>query len=433
MNDDDLKSHIEDMINTLKNLDKKIDKDELEQELKKFMEYGVPINQAKQTIIKKYGGSVQFNSSESSSERRLIAELKANERSVNLLGHIIAINPKEISVKGENRQIFYGIIGDESGTIQFTAWKDLEVQKGDVVQISNAYTREWGGEPQLNFGDRVNITKTDADKLPKSAFEPKEYKIKDLKSGLGRVEVTARITNLEERETEVNGEKKKVFSGIIADETGKSQFTSWHDFNIKEGDVIKLTGGYIKSWKGIPQLTFDQNATVKKIDKSKIPKDEIKSNKMPLHKIVEKRGALDVETHGTIIEIRQGSGFILRCPECNRTLQNDECNIHGKVKGKPDLRLKLIVDDGTGSVNCIINQKLTEKILNKTMQECKKSKKEDLISEINKKLFNQKIKLNGNALSDNYGTTFIAKDAEILTIKLEEEAEKIAQEMEDLK
>ncbi len=110
------------------------------------MEYGVPIDQAKQTIIKKFGGAIVFTGSSSkSSERTLISDFKPNQTSVKILGHVIAINPKDITVKGENRKIFYGILGDESGTIQFTSWKDLEVEKGDVVEISNAYTREWQG------------------------------------------------------------------------------------------------------------------------------------------------------------------------------------------------------------------------------------------------------------------------------------------------
>ena len=333
MTEDDLESHIEDILNALKDLEEDVSKEELEIELKKFMEYGVPIDQAKQTLIKKFGGSVKFNSSAISSERMLIANLEPNERSVNLLGHVIAINPKEITVKGENRQIFYGILGDESGTIPFTAWKDIEVEKGDVIEISNAYTREWQGEPQLNFGDRVSIKKTDAERLPKSAFEPKEFKVKDLKSGLGRIEVTARVLELKQRKTEVNGEKKIVFSGVISDETGKCQFTSWHDFKIKEGDVLKISGGYVKTWKGIPQLTFDEKASVKKLDKSKITKDKIKTGKIPLHILVEKRGALDVEVEGTIIDVRPGSGFIMRCPECNRVLHQSES--HGSLPKSP--------------------------------------------------------------------------------------------------
>jgi len=430
---ENLESHVEDILNILsEKTDKKVTRSEIEEELNKFMEYGVPIEQAKQTLLKKFGGGIAFSSQPSSTERRLIANLEPNERSVNLLGHVIAINPKEITVKGENRQIFYGILGDESGTIPFTSWSDIEVERGDVIEVSNAYTREWQGAVQLNFGDRVGIKKTDKDKLPKSAFEPKEFKVKDLRSGLGSVIVTARITEINERQANVNGETKKVFSGNLADETGKAQFTSWHDFNIKKGDVMQISGGYIKSWKGIPQLTFDQNAKVKKLDKSKIPKEELEINKMPLHQLVEKRGALDVEVEGTVIEIRPGSGLINRCPECNRTLINDECSIHGSVKGIPDLRIKIVVDDGTGAVSAVLNREITENLLGKTLEECKGIDEKILLDEINLMLFANKINMQGNALGDEFGTSFIAKKAELVEIDINKEAEKLSQELEDL-
>ena len=435
---DDLNAHIKDILDVLnEDSDKEVSRDEIEKELKKFLEYGVPIDQAKQTLIKKFGIGATFSSSPSSSERTLITDLRPNTQSVNLLCRVIAINPKEITVKGENRKIFYGIVGDESGTVSFTAWTELNIEKGDVIEVSNAYTREWQGITQLNFGDRANIQKTDEDKLPESAFEPKEFKIMDLRPGLGVVEVTARILDMEKKETEVDGAKKMVFSGIIGDETAKAQFTSWHDFKLKKGEVVKISGGYIKSWKGIPQLTFDDKAKVKKLDDSKLPLDEIHTQKMPLHKLVEKHGALDIEAEGTVIEIRPGSGFIMRCPECNRVLMNDDCKIHGKVKGRPDIRIKLVVDDGAGSISALIGRELTEKLLEKTLEECKKlvekSKDENpLIDEMNNLLFTRRILLKGNALGDNFGTTIIAKDVKLIDVDIKEETLKLYQELEDL-
>ena len=431
---EDLGSHIEDILNALKDdSEKEVSREEIEQELGKFMEYGVPIEQAKQTLIKKYGGVAVLTTSSKSSERKLISDLEPNERSVKLLARVIAVNPKEITVKGDNRKIFYGILGDESGTIPFTAWSsELDFEKGDVVEISNAYTREWQGAVQLNLGDRVGIKKTDKDKLPEAAFEPREVKVEDLRSGIGSVDITAKILEINQRETEIDGQTKKVFSGLIADETGKAQFTAWHDFKLKEGDVLRITGGYVKSWRGIPQLTFDDRATVKKLDKSKISTDDIKLTKMPLFMLVEKRGALDIEAEGTVIEIRPGSGVIMRCPECNRSLQNSECSTHGKVEGKPDLRIKLVIDDGTGAVSSILNRELTEKILGKKLEECKKMKDDDLLDEINKALFAQKISIKGNALGDEFGTNLIARDAKLVDFDVAKEAEKLSYELEDL-
>ncbi len=429
---EDIDSHVDEILNILKDKsDEKITKSEIKKEFEKFMEYGVPINQAKQTIIKKHGEEIF--TSDYPSERTLISKLEPNQSNVKILGHILAINPKEVNVKGENKKIFYGILEDESGTIPFTSWTDIDVKKGDVVEISNAYTKEWQGAVQLNIGDRVKIEKKDKEKLPKSAFEPKEYTISDLRSGLGRVEVTAKIIDINDREVKVDDKNKKVFSGVIADETGKAQFTSWHDFKIKKGDVLKISGGYVKSWKGIPQLTFDENADVKKLDKKKILEKDIKTSltPIPMFKLVEKNGGLDLEVKGTVIDILPGSGFVLRCPECNRVLQNDECNIHGKVSGIPDMRLKLIVDDGTGAVGAILNKELTEKITGKEINEVKKMDNKEFEKLIQEKIFGKRMKLKGNALSDRFGITFITKEAEKLEVDINKEAEEILEDLEE--
>lgn len=428
MASDDLESHIDDILDVLsENSEGKVSREDLEKQLKKFLEYGVPVDQAKQTLIKKFGGGTAVTST--SSGRKLISDLRPNESSVNLLCRVISVNPKEITVKGEKRSIFYGIFGDESGTIPFTAWKDLNISKGDVIELSNAYTREWQGSVQLNLGDRVNVKKSD-EALPESSFEPREAKVVDLRSGLGSVEVTARILDIDEREAEISGEKRKVFSGIIGDETGKAQFTSWHDFKLKKGDVVKISGGYVKSWKGIPQLTFDDRAKVKKVDAGKIPKDKLETNKMPLHLLVEKRGALDVEVDGTVIEVRDGSGCIMRCSKCSRVLIDGECKEHGKVDGKSDLRVKLVVDDGTGSVNSIIGREITEKLIGKKLDECKKDK--NLTGDISKKFFARRIRLHGNALGDDFGTTVIAKDASFVDVDVKGEATRLSEGLEDL-
>ncbi|OGS40732.1 MAG: hypothetical protein A3K77_04435, partial [Euryarchaeota archaeon RBG_13_31_8] len=354
-------------------------------------------------------------------------------RSVNLLCRLITVNPKEITVKGDNRKIFYGILGDESGTISFTAWSsEFDFEKGDVVEISNAYTRQWQNGIQLNLGDQARVIKTDKDKLPESALKPRELKVKDLHSGIGAVDITVRITEINSRETETNGVTKKVFSGIIADGTGKAQFTSWHDFKLKDGDVLRITGGYVKSWKGIPQLTFDEKATVKKLDKNKIQKKDLQVSKMPIYTLVERGGAVDIEIEATVLEIRPGSGVIMRCPQCNRTLQNNECSVHGKVEGKIDLRLKLVVDDGTGSVSSVLNKELTEKLLGKTLEECKSMDENELLNDINKTLFTQRVSLRGNALGDEFGTNIIAKDVKLVDFDTKDDAEKLIKEIEEL-
>jgi replication factor A1 len=264
MTEDTIEQQIDDILEALRETSgKNVSREELEKELRKFLEYGVPADHAKQTLVKKFGGGFKQSSS---SERTLIVDLQPNQQSVHVLCRVISVNPREIHVKGETRKIFYGILGDESGTIQFTAWKDFELEKGVVVDITNAYTKEWQGSVKVNFGDRTRVTTTDASELPEMNLEPREYKIKELHGGLSSVGLTARILEIQDRDVDVSGQKKKVFSGLLGDETGKAQFTAWHDFKLKEGTVVKITGGYVKAWKGIPQFTFDEKAIVEKLD-----------------------------------------------------------------------------------------------------------------------------------------------------------------------
>lgn len=433
MSEVEIQPYVEDILEALgDNSEEKVTREELEKELKKFLEYGVPLDHAKQTLIKKFGG----NYLPSSTERTLVVDLTPNQNSVNLICRVITINPKDITIKGEDRKIFYGIVADESGTIPFTAWSDLEIEKGTVIQISNAYTKEWQGDIKLNFGDRTKVEKTDESKVPESSLEPREYKVENLRSGLGAVEVTAKILEIKEREVKIEDGKKNVYSGTLGDKTGKAQYTSWYDFKLKEGDVVTISGGYVKSWKGIPQLTFDEKATVKKLDSSTISKQDIKTKKLPIHELVERFGALDVEVEGTVIQIRDGSGVVQRCPECNRVLQEGNCNIHGAVEGISDLRIKLVIDDGMGAVGGIINKESTEKILGETLNELvKKIEKSGnnniVIEEINDLLFAHRITLRGNALGDEFGITIIAKYIKLADIDIVAESERLSQDLEE--
>ncbi len=426
---EDLKTHVQDIISLLgENADEKVSADTVENELEKFLEYGVPLDQAKQTLLKKFGGG---SVAAAASERTVLSALQPDQRQVKVIAQVITLNPKEITVRGENRQIFYGLLGDESGTVPFTAWEEIDAKKGDIVEISNAYTREWQGAVQLNISQRSRIEKKDKSALPKDTFEPKKQKITDLHAGIGKVEIKAVILDVSDRKVTIDDEEKTVFSGVLGDETGKAQFTAWHDYKLKKGDTVHIIGALVKSWKGIAQVSFDEEATVKKLKKDTISADSVPVPLVPLYEIVERDGAYDIMVEGTVIDIRPGSGFILRCPECNRMIQNGTCQIHGEVEGVADLRVKCIVDDGNGSVNAILDRKASETILGKTLQECKEMKTDQLHDLILDTLYAQKLQLRGNALNDNFGTTFITSDVKRIEMNVEEEAKKLAAELEE--
>src|SRR5439155_1786792 len=93
----------------------------------------------------------------------------------------------------------------------------------------------------------------------------------DVREGASNVAVTAPVLSVERREVEVDGNPKAVFSGVLADETGKTQFSAWKDFDLKAEEVLRIEGAYVKSWRGIPQISFDERATITRLKSDLLP------------------------------------------------------------------------------------------------------------------------------------------------------------------
>ena len=221
-----LAPHIEEITRALGD---KLSEEQIAEELQKYVDvYKLSIPMAKRTIVKKYGGD---SSGFSAGFQRKLAELRPNDPNVDFVAKVLSANAKEIQAKGEKKQIVFGFLGDDTTTLPYTAWEieDLQLNKGDVISVKGAYTREYQGRVQVNFGNRVSIKKEDPSTvgdIQVAQGPPRAVGIGELREAMGYVEVKGRILSLEPREVTVQGETKKIFSGVLADETGKVQFTA---------------------------------------------------------------------------------------------------------------------------------------------------------------------------------------------------------------
>lgn len=417
----------------------KLSEEEIEEELRKYVDvYRLSIPMAKRTIVKKYGGDT---ASFSVGFQRKLAELRPNEPNVDFVAKVLSVNDKEITAKGERKRIMFGFLGDDSTTVPYTAWETegLELSKGEVISVKGAYTREYQGRIQVNFGNRVSIRKEDPETIQEVQVAdgpPKVVTVGELREGMGYVQVKGRVLSIEPKDVTVKGEPKRIFSGVIADASGKVQFTAWSDFKVKEGDILKISKATVKGWRGIPQLNFDERADVTKV-KEKFPSAEelSKTAVSMISEISSKGGAADATVRGAVIEVRDGSGLIMRCPECRRALQKGTCKVHGRVEGLPDLRVKAIVDDGSGAVSAVIGRELTEKLTDTTLDECmeraKKSMNLDVVKDsMEEKLLLKVVTLTGNVTSDAYGLSMIVNDASMEVEDVRPEVERLLVELE---
>jgi len=86
-----------------------------------------------------------------------------------------------------------------------------------------------------------------------------KMKIKELKDGMRKVDITARVLEVSEpREviSRFSGQVFRVADAIIGDETGTIKLTLWNEQieQVKVNDTIKIENGYVRSFRGERQL-----------------------------------------------------------------------------------------------------------------------------------------------------------------------------------
>ena len=418
-----------------------LDEADLRDEFQKYLDYGVPPEQAVRTILRHHGaagGPAPVARDQGNQERAKLADVPGNVPFVNLLVRVLSHNVKTVQARGEDKEIVWGMLGDETASRPFTSWRPLEgIEKGDVLRISGAYTKEWRGEVQIQFGDRCQIEKAEDEDLPKAPETFRAVQVADLQPGDRGVELTARILDVQSREVNVQGEPKTIFGGSLADESGKIEFTAWSDLGLEAGTAVTIQGGYVRAYRGTPQFNFDDDATIKPAEADLPPAKELAvTTATPLWKLMD-QGGNDVTVVATLLEVRDGSGLVMRCNEdgCNRVLQAGACRLHHKQAGRPDLRIKGVLDDGTGAVNLIANRKLTEQLLGKDLEQCQKEAQEafrpEIIQEqLQEKLAGRLFQATGNVLVDEYGAMFLARTVDVATLDTEAEAQALHDAME---
>ncbi|MDD1743268.1 MAG: hypothetical protein LUO85_01425 [Methanomassiliicoccales archaeon] len=439
MEKQELAPHVSEIARVLGN---KIEESEIEKELDTYLNlYRVSLETAKRSVVRKLGGDPNALTK---GVRKLISELSGTEMSVDLLVKVLTVNRKEIEQNNESKKILYGLMADEGGSIAYTAWdaERFQLERGKVYLVRNAYTKEWNSQPQLNLGNRATIEPQpdDSIKLPEGmdvpAYGPTNATVTELMEGMNSVTITAKVLSVEARKLETPNGPKQVFSGIMADASGKVQYSAWHDFGLKPGDVITIRGAYVRTWRGIPQLNFGERAGVERTKATFGSDLELSKPKVRnIGDLESVGGAVDVLVRGVVVDIKKGSGLIFRCPQCNRLVQKGLCRIHGKVEGQPDLRIKAVVDDGAAALTAVLNKDITEMLVGITLAESLKEAKEAMNPEIveekiKDRMLGKPIEVRGNVTSDEYGLMMIVTEAELKVPEVRTEAAALLAELE---
>ena len=421
-NETDFETHVDDIV---KAIGDKLERSVIVSELKRYVEeYGIDLATAKESIVRKHYGNP---SALQMGAEKLLAQIGPSDNNIQLKVKIVSVFRKEITTKeGTQKVLFEGEMGDSTMRMRYTYWSDqCDFENGDVVEVLNAYSKSWNDRITLNINEGsmrkvqdVELENLDLGIVKQSTnVSGEELELVNLKPGMSNVSVELRVLEVETRNITVKGEAKTIFGGNVGDKSGTCRFTSWEDHNIIAGKAYKVENAYVKEFNG-PDLQFGEYTKFTEVEGEGLPslKDYEDGVQYTLAQLDERNGASDAVVEGHVFTIRDDSGLIFRDKETNRVIRNGD----DRKNAVPDLRIRMIFDDGSGSCTAYLNRELTEKILERDLDSCLEFVKENfgpeaLLDEIEDALLLKPLKLRGFARSDEYGLSFFARSCEPAT------------------
>ena len=421
-NETDFETHVDDIV---KAIGDKLERSVIVSELKRYVEeYGIDLATAKESIVRKHYGNP---SALQMGAEKLLAQIGPSDNNIQLKAKIVSVFRKEITTKeGAQKVLFEGEMGDSTMRMRYTYWSDqCDFENGDVVEVLNAYSKSWNDRITLNINEGsmrkvqdVELENLDLGIVKQSTnVSGEELELVNLKPGMSNVSVELRVLEVETRNITVKGEAKTIFGGNVGDKSGTCRFTSWEDHNIIAGKAYKIENAYVKEFNG-PDLQFGEYTKFTEVEGEGLPslKDYEDGVQYTLAQLDERNGASDAVVEGHVFTIRDDSGLIFRDKETNRVIRNGD----DRKNAVPDLRIRMIFDDGSGSCTAYLNRELTEKILERDLDSCLEFVKENfgpeaLLDEIEDALLLKPLKLRGFARADEYGLSFFARSCEPAT------------------
>ncbi|MFP8952662.1 Single-stranded DNA binding protein [Natrialbaceae archaeon A-arb3/5] len=401
-----------------------VDKEEVKADLQNLVEYSVPIDEATQSLRRKYGdGSSGGGGAPSSKD---VAEIGPDDGNVTVSGVVLTAGERSIRYQGDDHVIVEGRLADETGVIDYTAWEDFGLSPGETITAGNAGVREWDGEPELNLGESTSLS-VEEESLDVPYEIGGEAQLAELQTGDRAVSVEVTVVECERRTIDGRDGETEILSGVFGDESGRLPFTNWDPApEIEEGGSVRIENAYVQEFRGVPEVNVSEFSTVAGLDREiDVGAD---ATTMEIGEAVRTGGVYDVELVGNLIAVRDGSGLIQRCPECYRVIQKGQCRTHGEVDGIDDLRVKAILDDGTGAVTVILDDELTEDVYGGTLDDALDQAREAMDQEvvadtIRERVVGREYRVRGHLSVDDYGANV---DAETFTESSDEPAEQAA-------
>jgi len=344
-----------------------------------------------------------------------------------VVGRVLASRPDQIHRKDGSGSIdvVRGRLADDTGTIGFLSWEPFEHEVGTLLKIDGAQVRSFRDTPELNFGRTTRIEVfhdanfADLDTLAASTLTT----IAALRDGSRDVDAVVQITEMTKRTFNREGEEKFLWSGQIADPTGRCRISVWDALPFEEGDLpvtVEVKGARVRAWQGIPDITVDTTDQLTVLETPPWDAGMDLTNhavEVSLTDVVAGPSRVGMKTNGMLVSVREDSGFIKRCTECRRVLRDGACFDHGANEGNEDVRLRLVMDHDGATAAVLVNKDASLAALGMSQDEMR-AKVEELgdlgfVQHIRERMLGRKITVSGRSIVDDQGAMVLADGFEV--------------------
>lgn len=171
------------------------------------------------------------------------------------------------------------IVGDETGKIKLTLWDNMadliktgKIVAGQTLQISG-YAKQGYSGVEVNVGNNGVLAESE-EEIDVAA---NNQKIKDIKDGMGDLNLTGKVLEISEIRTfqRKDGTNGKVGNLLLGDSTGTVRVTLWDDRTefmnqVEYGDTVEMVSAYAR------ENAFTQKVELQVGNRSIIKKSEKK-------------------------------------------------------------------------------------------------------------------------------------------------------------
>jgi len=352
-----------------------------------------------------------------------------NEGTITIVGRLLASRQDKIHRKDGTGSIdvVRGRLADDTGAIGFLSWEPFEHEIGSLLKIENSQVRCFRDTPELNFGSGTKIeifhdsNFASTDDLAATSI----CKIEDLRDGASDIDIIIEFQKMVKRSfTGKDGEEKSVWSGDVADPTGRCRSSIWSEppFDINALPItVRVRGARVRAWQGVPDITIDDASQIEVMAATPWGDDIDLANNLvevDLSDLVSGPSRVGIKTIGTVVSVREDSGIIKRCPECRRVLRDGSCFNHGEQDGNPDVRIRFVLDDGRSTLSLFVNKESTVQLLSMTEQQIvtaiEKDGQVEFVQMIRENFLGRNISASGRSIVDDNGAMLLADDVSII-------------------